>query len=251
MLKIISNHSQNFRERNEEIRYIILHCSATPPEEQIKTLDTLGLSVHYIIGRNGTIIENLPPEKVAFHAGKSYWDKSDNGSLNGCSIGIELEAPGLGQYKEDYTTKQLNSLMRLLKELTIVYKIRKENILGHSDIAPARKPDPGVAFPWKKLYQHNLVTWFVLTNFDKETDELKLLEKIGYDITDLAAARYAFCRHYLPEEVLIEDDIYKLLDNVYPVDFYPKDYNKYLRTLRAVSYAISKERKIIYWYLKK
>ncbi len=248
MPTVIVAHSNNFRERNEPIQYIIIHCSVGTPEEQIKTLNTLGLSVHYIIGRDGRIIENLPPEKVAYHAGKSFWNNSDFGSLNGCSIGIELESPHLGQYKKDYTVKQISSLMNLLKDLTIVYKIRKENILGHSDIAPTRKPDPGAAFPWKKLYQNNLAAWYLLTNLDKETDELKLLDKIGYDLTDPVAARYAFCRHYLPEEVFIDDDIHHLLDNVYPADFYPKNHEKYLKILRAVSFAINKKRQSVYWY---
>ncbi len=243
-------HSENFRERSEPIRYIIIHCSAGTPEAQINTLNNLKLSVHYIIGRNGEITENLPPEKVAYHAGQSSWNKSEGGSLNGCSIGIELESPSLGQDKDDYTTKQISALMKLLKELTIAYKIRKENILGHSDIAPMRKPDPGVAFPWKKLYQNNLVTWYILTSLDQETDELRLLEKVGYDTTNLAATRYAFCRHYFPEEILIEKDIRKLLDNVYPADFVPKNYDKYVKVLRAVARSVEKERQIVYWYLK-
>ncbi len=244
-------HSQHYRERTEEIRYIILHCSAGTPEEQIRILDALGLSVHYIIGQDGTVTENLPPEKIAFHAGLSKWQNSESTSLNGCSIGIELESPMLGQCPSDYTGKQINALIVLLKELVCRYKIRKENILGHSDISPTRKPDPGAGFPWKKLYQHNLSVWYKLYKLDKETDETKLLAKIGYDTTEPAAARYAFCRHFMPEEVMIEEDIQNLLETVYPKDFSPGNPDKYLRILRAVSYAAAEERTANYWFLKK
>lgn len=244
-------HSQNFRERNEDIRYIVIHCSAGTPEEQIRILDDLGLSVHYIIGQDGLVIENLPPEKTAFHAGLSKWRESSGNSLNGCSIGVELESPLLGQRKTDYTNKQIRALVALLKELVCRYKIRKENIIGHSDIAPTRKPDPGAGFPWKTLYHHNLSTWYKLYSLDKEDDEEKLLAKIGYDTVDIAAARYAFCRHYMPGEVAFEADIHKLLDNVYPKNFQPIQTEKYQRLLKAVAYAAEAETRASYWFLDK
>lgn len=243
-------HSKHYRERTEPIKYIIIHCSAPSPENQIKLLDDLGLSVHYIIGKHGKLVETLPPEKVAYHAGESHWQDSEGKSLNGCSIGIELENPNLGQSPEDYTRGQIYKLVRLLKELIFKYKIRKENILGHSDIAPARKPDPGAGFPWKKLMEKDVNIWYNLTMYEKETNETELLKIIGYDTTNLVAARYAFCRHFIPEEVIIEPDIMKLLDNPYPKDFMPKNQEGYIRILRATARAYTKIRERNYWYMQ-
>lgn len=230
-------HSAHYRERTESIKYIIIHCSAPSPEKQLKILNELGLSAHYIIGQNGEITENLPPEKVAYHAGKSHWQKSTGESLNGTSIGIELESPNLGQTSKDFTERQIRKLCALLKHLSIKYHIKPANILGHSDIAPTRKPDPGAGFPWKRLAAHNLCPWYNLRNLSDETDELKLLQSIGYNTEVLAAARYAFCRHFFPEEIAVEQNLQKLLDNPYPADFIPQNQKKYFKRLRAAALA--------------
>lgn len=243
--------SKHFRERTSPIKYIIIHASATPVEEQLKTLDELGLSAHYIISTTGELTELLPPEKVAFHAGLSSWQNSPEKSLNDCSIGIEIETPSLGQTKGSYKTRCMRKLYLLLRYLTHTYQIRKENILGHSDIAPTRKPDPGLAFPWHKLSVNGLAVWYSLTALSEETDEIKLLQTIGYNTTDLPAARYAFCRHFIPQEIFVETSLQQLLDNPYPKDFTPKDQSQYQNILRAVAYAYEKERTKHYWYLKK
>lgn len=245
------SHSKHFRERTKAIEYIIIHCSTQSPNEQLKILDELGLSVHYIIGKDGTVVQNLPPEKVAFHAGLSKWKDSKEKSLNDVSIGIELESANMGQKKGDFSRSTMFRLNILLKELCYKYKIRKENILGHSDIAPTRKPDPGAGFEWHKLYRNKLVCWYGLASLHPETDERKLLKIIGYDTKSLVAARYAFCRHFYPEEVRVVKNIQKLLDNPYPKAFKPKDNEKYIRILRATAFAIEKERKKRYWYLEK
>lgn len=244
-------HSRHYRERTEPIKYIILHCSVGTPQEQIKRLDNLGLSAHYIIGRDSTITEVLPPEYVAYHAGKSRWQNSEETSLNGCSIGIEIEASALGQNKADYHRGIMRKIYSLLHFLCMKYKIRPENILGHSDIAPTRKPDPGACFPWKTLYVYNFGVWYNLLRLSPETDETTLLQIIGYDTANLPAARYAFCRHFIPEEVFVESDIFKLLTFPYPADFQPKDQENYLRILRATAAAYVKARQKRYWYLER
>ncbi len=229
-------HSNNFRERVGQIKYIIIHCSIKSPLEILNQINDLGLSAHYIIGRDGTIIETLAPEKVAYHAGVSSWKASSDISLNEYSIGIELEAPTLGQYKDDYTDIQIDKLCELLEYLTLEYNIEKHNILGHSDIAPARKPDPGVCFPWQKLY--DIGFGIGCTNTDELSDcrdEITLLETIGYDISNLSAARYSFCRHFFINEIKIYDDIQYLVDNPYPVDFKPNDFDGYMKKLRNVA----------------
>lgn len=233
------HHLNHFRPRTEKIKYIILHCSLGTPEKQINILDELGLSVHYIIGRDNTITEVLSPEKVAFHAGLSKWQQSEDKSLNNSSIGIEIETLTLGQSKKDYTRGQMKKLYELLSELSQKYNIKPENILAHSDIAPTRKPDPGLSFPWKCLAKHGFGIWYNQHKLAAETNEINLLQTIGYDTTDLPAARYAFCRHFFPEEVFIESDITTLLNTPYPADFIPKELKKYLRRLRAAADAAS------------
>lgn len=239
------HHLPHFRPRTEKIKYIIIHCSRGTPEEQIQILDKLGLSVHYIIGRDKTITEVLPPEKVGFHAGLSNWQNDVEKSLNNISIGIEIEAPTLGQSPEDYSRKQMQKLYELLNTLCTKYTIKPENILGHSDIAPTRKPDPGLSFPWKRLSRHGFGIWYNQHKLATETNETKLLQTIGYDTADLPAARYAFCRHFFPQEVFIESNIQTLVNTPYPANFTPQDPQKYLQILQATAYAFTHQRKNI------
>lgn len=239
------------RTRTEKIKYIIIHCSKSSPEKQIEHLENFGLSAHYIIGKNGNLTQTVEPNLVAYHAGESRWHDSETFSLNETSIGIEIESPSMGQSQKAYTPKSIETLCNLIEYLRYTYKIRKENILGHSDIAPHRKPDPGVNFPWKKLYQNDLIFWYHDRSLDPQTDEVSLLNSIGYDTRIIEAARYAFCRRYLKEEVFIDKDLQHLVDNPYPKDFYPQNKEKYLIRLRAVCKAINQERQRHYWYLER
>ena len=120
-----------------------------------------------------------------------------------------------------------------------------------SDIAPQRKPDPGKSFPWQFLYKSGLTPWYHSARLHQQTDEIKLLNIIGYDTTNLNATRYAFCRRWLPEEVKTETDIQYMLDNPYPKDFIPKDEARYQKRLRAVALAFEEARKQRYWYLER
>lgn len=242
------HHLPDYRERTEPIKYIIIHCSRSKPKQQIATLEKLGLSAHYIIGRDGKLFETLEIDKVAYHAGTSSWRNSEEQSLNGSSIGIELESPDMGQSKKSYSHKQIMKLCALLRYLLIKYKIRRENILGHSDVAPTRKPDPGAYFPWQKLYNEGLGIPRRCNCFHPSQDEVFLLNYIGYNTDNLAAARYAFCRRWLKEEVIIEQDIQYLLDNPYPPNFTPKDPETYMKTLRYTALGYEKERKTKLWY---
>ena len=241
----------HFRERTEPIKYIIIHCSRSNAEKQIETLDKLKLSVHYIIGLDGHITEVVPTDKVAYHAGLSKWFDDEGPSLNSSSIGIELECPDMGQTETSFTKYQTTRLCWLLDRLVCVYHIRRENILAHSDIAPTRKPDPGAGFPWKKLYRAGLIFWYHEAMPDKSTDdERTLLKNIGYDTENIYAARYAFCRRWLPEEVRYEEDIQHLLDNPFPKDFVPQNQQSYIKRLKVVSAAIKRERIRRYWFPK-
>lgn len=148
------------------------------------------VSSHYFIKNSGKILNLVPEAYTAWHAGISCWKGIK--FLNKNSIGIEINNPGhLNGYNHFYK-KQIVSLIILLKYLIRKYKVKKENILGHSDISPTRKKDPGEKFPWKKLAKKNLCIWHNLNekkikNFrrfkisnSEENSFFKNLHKIGY-----------------------------------------------------------------------
>jgi N-acetylmuramoyl-L-alanine amidase len=233
-MKIIQHPLPFWEERPRAIDSLVLHCSAHNPEDMIKVLFAEKLSSHYIIGADGQVFQLVPEEKRAWHAGKSFWRGEE--SLNQRSIGIELSSPSMGQ--EAYPSKQIESLVCLCKDILRRYPaIKAQNIVAHSDVAPTRKPDPGIAFPWQELAEKGIGLWYDLANATKikETNVAVLLSEIGYDVTDLPAAAYAFCRHFAPKYVVRCDSISHLIENVYPADFVlPAEV---LPILRAVVYS--------------
>ncbi len=118
------------------------------------------VSSHYLIKNSGEIITLVPDLYIAWHAGKSSWKNFS--SLNKNSIGIEISNPGHQFNYKIFSKKQINSLIRLSKYLIKKYNIKAKNILGHSDIAPDRKKDPGEKFPWEQLAKNNIGVWFRL-----------------------------------------------------------------------------------------
>ena len=114
------------------------------------------VSCHYLISKKGKIYQLVKDKDVAWHAGKSRWKNDIN--LNSKSIGIELVNKG----REDYPSVQIKTLLKLLSVLKKKYKINSNFVLGHEDIAPKRKIDPGPKFPWIELYNKNLKFLFEL-----------------------------------------------------------------------------------------
>ena len=148
------------------------------------------VSSHYVISRNGKILQLVKDNNIAWHAGISNWFNFKN--LNKNSIGIELENKGHQHGYQNFTNKQIMQLMKILRILKRKFKIRNINIIGHSDIAPSRKKDPGEKFPWNKLHKNQLAIWHSLNekfisnfrskkliNFNKE-NMLKMIKKLGY-----------------------------------------------------------------------
>ena len=172
-IKTILNYSPNFNTKKritKEIKFIIFHYTGMEKEsEAINRLTSIQseVSCHYLIKRNGEIIAMVPESYIAWHAGKSSW--GDYKSLNKNSIGIEITNPGHEFNYKKFTKKQITSLIRLSKFLIKKYKINFENILGHSDVAPERKKDPGEKFPWKYLSQNRVGLW----HSEKKQDLLK------------------------------------------------------------------------------
>ena len=193
--------------REKSIKHLVIHSFALSPKEMLDTLHQYKLSVHYIIDSSGTVHQLVPEEKVAWHAGPSFW-AGDSG-LNWISIGIELEHREFGQ--TDYPHKQIQSLKKLIKGIMERHKIRPENIVAHSDIAPEAKMDPGRGFPWKQLANEGIGLWYDLNESEKLADlsVKELLSLIGYPTKGraLEASSWAFRQRFMPEVVPYDDRI--------------------------------------------
>ncbi|MBQ9035020.1 MAG: N-acetylmuramoyl-L-alanine amidase [Alphaproteobacteria bacterium] len=232
-MEIIQHPLIFWNERPQSIDTIVLHCSAHEPNDMVCILTEEKLSSHYIIGTNGEIWQLVPEEKRAWHAGISYWRGQEN--LNHRSIGIELSSPSMGQ--KTYSKTQMQSLLQLCQDIIKRNStILPQNIVAHSDIAPTRKVDPGKAFPWAWLAANGIGLWYDINDAEKiaENNAEKLLNIIGYNTANSAASAYAFCRHFAPYAVTFEEDIRKLIDNVYPQNFVLPP--EILPILKAVAY---------------
>jgi N-acetylmuramoyl-L-alanine amidase len=179
--------------------FVILHHTAQNSLDQtIKTftLARTQVSAHYVVSRDGKVVQMLNDYLRANHAGVGRWGNDTD--LNSSSIGIELDNNG----NEPWPEAQLKSLTALLGTLKKKYNIPTANFIAHSDIAPRRKPDPS-NFPWKVIAQKGYGFWYddVLTmppaNFNAE----QALRIIGYDISDLSAAIIAFKRHFVQTDI--------------------------------------------------
>ncbi len=160
-LKIDKNHAS--QAQDNRIQYIIVHYTAANLMRSLYLLTKTNVSSHYLISEDGTIYQLVNDEKRAWHAGVSEWQGRN--SLNNSSIGIELvnlgykETPQKTRVWYSYPDAQIKSLKILLKELQKRYDIPTKNILGHSDVAPQRKSDPGPLFPWRELAKEGLAIW--------------------------------------------------------------------------------------------
>jgi N-acetylmuramoyl-L-alanine amidase len=195
-IKTTLNYSPNFdlkKRRPSKIKFIILHYTGMKNESNaIRKLTNINskVSCHYFIKNNGEIVTMVPDLYVAWHAGKSSW-KNFN-SLNKNSIGIEISNPGHNFYYRKFSKNQIISLVKLNKLLIKKYKINLKNVLGHSDIAPERKKDPGEKFPWKFFSKKKICFWHNLNQIElrktrghkisaiEEKMFIKNLFKIGY-----------------------------------------------------------------------
>ena len=218
--KILVNYSPNFTtsKRNaKNIKYLVFHYTGMSREsEAINRLinQSSKVSCHYYIKRNGQIILMVPETYIAWHAGRSNWNKNSN--LNKYSIGIEISNKGHQFGYEKFSKLQISSIIHLSRYLIKKYKIKKKNVLGHSDIAFDRKKDPGEKFPWELLARKGVGIWHKincekLKKFRKKkihkTEEKKMinfLKKIGYYTKNLSKINLvklvkSFQRRFRPE----------------------------------------------------
>ena len=167
------------KRRPNSIKFIIIHYTGMQSErESIKRLcnPRSQVSSHYLINRSGTVFMLVKEKYIAWHAGKSCWGKYKN--LNKNSIGIELVNKGHQFGYTSFKKKQILNLLKLCKIIVKKYNIKRKNILGHSDIAPLRKIDPGEKFPWKYLAQNKVGIWHDYeTSFLRRYRRLKVIKK--------------------------------------------------------------------------
>jgi len=179
--------------------YVIIHHTAQNSLDQtIKTftLTRTGVSAHYVVSRDGRVVQMLNDYLRANHAGIGRWGNDTD--LNSSSIGIEMDNNG----SEPYSDAQINSLCALLGTLKKRYNIPTPNFIGHADIAPTRKPDPS-NFPWKVLAEKGYGLWYddLLKMPPVDFNAELALRVIGYDIRNLGAAITAFKRHFVQTDI--------------------------------------------------
>mgnify|MGYP006190512733 CR=1 FL=1 len=220
-MKIKNYFSPNFNRQKrsaKSIKLIVFHYTGMQSEREslIRLCSTKSkVSCHYLIGRNGIIYRLVKENKIAWHAGISNWGNYKN--LNKNSLGIELVNKGHQFGYANFTKKQLISLLKITKNIIKKYKIKNKNIVGHSDIAPLRKIDPGEKFPWKEFsknkigiwhdYEPNFVKKFRKIKNNKKKDRInfiKNLRRIGYYLPKsnkpfLTQITKSFQRHYRKE----------------------------------------------------
>lgn len=198
--------SPNFNERALPITMIVLHY--TGMKSAAEALDRLadaeaGVSAHYVVEEDGAITIMVSEEKRAWHAGRSWWRGISD--VNSASVGIEIVNPGHEFGYRPFPDDQIASVIRLVDAIKGRYAISRGNIVGHSDIAPARKQDPGELFPWETLAklrlalprpQHHLTDplW-------SDAAFMLALERFGYDVSDWKAAIVAFQRRFRPDRI--------------------------------------------------
>ena len=180
---------------------VVLHqTEMTSAGAALLTLQTRNaggrVSAHYLIGDDGRLYQLVSEDARAWHAGASRW--AGLGDLNSASVGIELDNDG----QSPFTDAQIEALLRLLADLTTRRQIPPHLVLGHGDIAPTRKSDPGVLFPWRRLADAGFGLWprASLAPPPAGFDPWAALRLIGYDLRDPAAALRAFHRHYRGHE---------------------------------------------------
>ena len=214
------NLSPNFSKKTRtklDIKFVIIHYTGMQSEiESIKRLKNpkSKVSCHYLINKKGKLFQLVEDKKVAWHAGKSKWKNYFN--LNYYSIGIELVNKGHNHGYENFPNLQIQSLIKLCRFLKKKYRIKYQNFLGHSDIAPLRKIDPGEKFPWRDLSKKGFGDWYSLNkskNINAEKSKFRNLfflnlHKLGYRYFSKNKARKAdkkiirvFQQKYLPKKV--------------------------------------------------
>lgn len=196
--------SPNFDERDQPVSMIVLHY--TGMEDAAAAIARLRdpaakVSCHYLVAEDGQVLRMVPEEKRAWHAGRSWWRGIEN--VNSASVGIEIVNPGHEFGYRPFPEEQMDALIPLVAGILARHRVARANVVGHSDVAPARKQDPGELFDWARLARHGLAlprpTRGLVDPFWTDGGFLLALERFGYDVSDPLAATVAFQRRFRPE----------------------------------------------------
>ncbi|MGN3973001.1 N-acetylmuramoyl-L-alanine amidase [Tsuneonella sp. SYSU-LHT278] len=199
--------SPNWDERKLPISMVVLHYTEMPDADaalERLTDPESKVSAHYLISEAGEVIRLVDEDKRAWHAGVSFW--RGHRDVNSASIGIELDHPGHALGYRDFSDAQFEALVPLLARIVDRYEIPRANVVGHSDVAPARKIDPGELFPWDRLAEYKLCLarpekLEAGDPFDNDASFYLALERFGYDVTEGHKAVEAFQRRWRPEKI--------------------------------------------------
>jgi N-acetylmuramoyl-L-alanine amidase len=198
--------SPNWDERALPVTMVVLHYTEMEREAALERLTDpeAQVSAHYFIGDDGEVVRLVDEDKRAWHAGASYW--RGHKDVNSASIGIELDHPGHALGYREFAEPQIDSLVPLLHDIVRRHDIPRANVVGHSDVAPARKTDPGELFPWDRLAEYRLCLprpekLSLGDPFDNDGAFYLALERFGYDITEGRKAVEAFQRRWRPERI--------------------------------------------------
>jgi len=182
-----------------EALIIVIHATEqSSVEDSLDTLRTRNargrVSAHYLIGKDGRIYQLVGEERRAWHAGGGSWGNITD--LNSASIGIELDNNGGAEYPRE----QVNSLIVLLDDLCKRLDVPRRQVIGHADLAPARKTDPGAHFPWQALAEAGFgrwPTWAAMTRLPPAGfDPWIAMRALGYRLDDRPSALRAFRLHF-------------------------------------------------------
>ncbi|MGE4430570.1 MAG: N-acetylmuramoyl-L-alanine amidase [Sphingobium sp.] len=205
-IPVIERLSPNFDERKLPITMLVLHYTGMPDAQS--AIDWLAnpesrVSAHYLVTEDGQVVHMVQEEKRAWHAGQSYWRGISD--INSASIGIEIVNPGHEWGYRPFPQAQIEALIPLVHDIVTRHGITRGNIVGHSDVAPDRKQDPGEFFPWATLARLRLAlprpTKFLMDPLWSDGAFLLALERFGYDIKEPEAAVRAFQRRFRPEMI--------------------------------------------------
>jgi N-acetylmuramoyl-L-alanine amidase len=203
-MNIIETPSPNFDTRSLPISMIVLHYTGMQTAQA--AIDRLRdpaakVSAHYLVAEDGQILRMVAEEQRAWHAGKSHWRGIED--VNSASIGIEIVNPGHEFGYRPFMEEQIDSVVGLVGDIVARHGITRGNVVGHSDIAPTRKQDPGELFPWSRLARVRLAlprpTKGLMDPMWADAGFLVALERFGYDVSDKLAAVVAFQRRFRPE----------------------------------------------------
>jgi len=200
-MEMIERPSPNFDERKLPVSMIVLHYTGMP--DAAGALDRLTspeakVSAHYCVDEDGSITRLVDEEMRAWHAGKSRWRGISD--VNSASVGIEIVNPGHEFGYRPFPDEQIAALIPLVASIKERHGIGRGDIVGHSDIAPARKEDPGELFPWHALARRRLAlpspTRDLIDPFWTDAAFLLALERFGYDLAEPDKAVIAFQRRF-------------------------------------------------------